>query len=52
MKRVYEIFVDTSYYDMWCVRDVSDKDFNSKTSWHFSTKEEAEQYCKLINEAK
>lgn len=52
MIREYEIFQDASYYDMWCVRDISDKKFNSRTSWHFILKEDAEQFLKLIREAK
>jgi hypothetical protein len=50
-KREYEMFLDTSYYDMFCVRDIRNKDFNSNNSWHFATKDKAEQFLELINEA-
>ena len=51
MKRKYEIFKDISYYDMWCVRDVSDRDFNSRTSWHFDLEDEAKEFLRLLNKA-
>ena len=50
-KREYEIFRDTAYYDMYCVRDTSNKKFNSNTSWHFATKDKAEKFLELIKEA-
>lgn len=52
MKREYEIFKDESYYDMWCVRDITDKDFNSRTSWHFDSHSQAFMFFNLIKEAK
>ena len=51
MKREYEIFNDSSYYGMWCVRDTEDKDFDSRTSWHFVDKKDAEQLLDLLNKA-
>ena len=47
-KRQYELFNDPSYYDMWCVRDKSDRDYNSRTSWHFALKEDAEKLLELF----
>ena len=52
MKRKYEIFQDKCYFDMWCVRDVSDRDFNSRTSWHFDLKRDADKFLKLLNKGK
>lgn len=52
MKRKYEIFDDRAYYDMWCVRDVSDKDFNSRASWHFVFEGDAKKLMELLNKAK
>jgi len=34
-----EMFLDPSYYDMWCVRPVEMRDFNQ--SLHFATEKEA-----------
>lgn len=52
MKREYEMFLDSSYYDMFCVRDESDKSFNSRTNWHFIHKADAEKFLELLNLAK
>ena len=46
--REWEAYVDTSYFDMVCVRLVSDKDFNSDTSFHFMRKDEAEEFIDLL----
>lgn len=35
----FEVFVDISYYDMWCVRPKGSKDFNSTI--HFISKQQA-----------
>ncbi len=51
-KREYEMFCDECYYDMRCVRDISDKKFSSRTSRHLNTKQEAEQLLELLNKAK
>ena len=40
--------LDPSFYDMWCVRPLKDKDFNSPRSFHFVFKEDAESFLKLI----
>lgn len=52
MKRKYQLFKDLCYYDMFCVRDISDRDFNSNTSWHFNLKKDAEKFLELLNKAK
>lgn len=51
MKREREIFCDLAYYNMWCVREIHDRKFDSVTSFHFVTKEKAEQFLTLIKEA-
>ena len=51
-KRTYKMFLDESYFGMWCVRDILDRDFNSRTSWHFASKEDAENLLNLLNKAK
>lgn len=48
MKREYELFNDACYYDMWCVRLKSDRDFNSVTSWHFVHKSDALELLRLL----
>ena len=50
-KPKFELFCDESYYDMWCVRNVDDKRFNSPTSFHFVKKEDAEKFKELIEKA-
>ena len=52
MKRTYEMFKDESYYDMWCVRNKDDRDFNSITNWHFVHKKDAYDLLMLLNKAK
>ena len=47
----FEMFKDEFYYDMWCVRDISNRYFNSRTSWHFTTKDKADKFLKLLNKA-
>ena len=47
-----EIFRDTAYYDMWCVRDKTDKRFDSPTSFHFALKKDAEEFKRLLIIAK
>ena len=46
--RTWEIFTDLSYYDMVCVRAKHDRDFNSPTSFHFATRDQAEAFARLV----
>ncbi len=48
----YEIFCDSSYYDMWCVRNTNDRRFDSPTSFHFIKNEDAKKFLELISMAK
>ena len=47
----WEMFCDESYYDMWAVRPVGDKDFNSPRLFHVSTREDAIKLVGLLNSA-
>lgn len=49
--REWEMFIDRSYFDCICVRLVSDRDFNSDTSFHFNTIEQAQQFIELLKQA-
>ena len=46
--RVWEVFVDRCYFDCVCVRLKADRDFNSNTSFHFNTQQQAEQFVELL----
>lgn len=39
---IWEVFCDESYYGMWAVRRVGDRDFNSSQLFHVTSKDEAE----------
>lgn len=39
----WEVFLDFSYYDTWCVRPIGDKKFDSEHSFHLMNFEEAER---------
>ncbi len=45
----WEYFIDAAYYDMWAVRPVGDRDFNSPRLFHFTSKDEA-ILCKELME--
>ena len=49
--REWEMFIDRSYFDYFCVRLVSDRDFNSDTSFHFNTDTQAQQFIELLKQA-
>ena len=46
--REWEVFVDHCYYDCVCVRLKADRDFNSNTSFHFDTQQQADQFVELL----
>ena len=48
----YEMFLDLSYFDMWCVRDSNDRHFNSPTSYHFDKHEDAIMFYELIKKSR
>ena len=46
--RVWEMFCDTSYYDLWCVRIKDDRNFHSDTSYHFIKLDDAHSFVELL----
>lgn len=47
----WEMYLDLSYFDMWAVRPVGDKDFNSPRLFHFSRREEADSFLALVQKS-
>lgn len=50
-KRTWECFVDSCYFDMYCVRVEGDRDFNSELSFHFCTVTEAFDFMNLLKQS-
>lgn len=48
-KTKWEMFNDQSYYDMWAVRPIGDKDFNSPRLFHFDLEIEAIKFMDLLS---
>ena len=46
------MYLDTNYFDLWAVRPVGDKNFNSPRLFLFVHKKDAEAFKKLIEIAK
>lgn len=46
-RREWEVFHDPSYWDMWAVRPVGDRCFNSPQLFHFAKREDAEAFRAL-----
>ena len=44
----WELFLDYSFYDMFCVKPKEDKLFNSPRRFYFNKKEDAKQFKQLI----
>ena len=44
----WEMFLDESYYDMWSVRPVGDKDFNSPRLFRFDNRNDANNFKVLV----
>ena len=44
----FEIFHDKSFYDMFCVRLSADRDFYSKTLFHFNLETDAQEFLRLL----
>jgi len=51
MNKLWEYFPDPSYYGMWAVRPVGDKDFNSPWLFHFIIERDAAECCKVLSKA-
>jgi hypothetical protein len=47
----WEIFLDPSYYNMWCVRPIGDKDLNSPNLFIFALKDDAQKFKELAEKA-
>ncbi len=47
---MWETFCDRCYYDMWAVRQIGDRDFNSQRLFHVPSQEEAIALRDLLNE--
>ncbi len=46
--REWESFPDRGYYDMHCVRVVTDRTLNAPMSFHFTTLREAKRFIELV----
>jgi hypothetical protein len=47
----WELFLDDSYYGLWCVRPAGDTDFNSQRTFHFIEKTDAGNFKNLVSKA-
>ena len=47
----WEMFSNPSYYDMWAVREVGDRSFESPRLFHFVFKEDAEAFKALLEKS-
>ena len=47
----WEMFSDPSYYDMWAVREVGDRSFESPRLFHFVFREDAEAFKALLEKS-
>ena len=46
---LWECFADPSYFDMWCVREIGERQFGK--SFHLVNGDEAQGLCDLLNAA-
>lgn len=44
----WEMFQDPAYFDMWAVRPVGDRDFNSPRLFHFANEDQARRFLSLL----
>jgi len=49
--RVWEWFIDASYYYMFCVRLKEDKDWNSEVCFHFTTSVITKRFVESLKES-
>lgn len=45
----WEYYCDGSYFDMWAVRPIGDRDFNSQLLFHVINKDEAIELCHILD---
>ena len=50
MKVKWEFYQDPSYFDMWAVRPIGDKDFDSPRLFHVKTREIAITLTGILND--
>lgn len=50
-KTVWEMYSDINYFDMWAVRDSSDRSFNSPRLFHFAKHEDAAAFRALAEKS-
>ena len=50
--REWELFCDASYYDLFCIKPIHIKKFNSELSFHFMHQADAEKFFELIIKAR
>lgn len=46
---IWEYYNDPAYFDMWAVRKIGDRNFNSKNLFHVTSKEEAIRLTEELN---
>ena len=44
----WEMYNDTSYYHMWDVRYIYDRDYNSPRLFHFYKEKDAKHFLELV----
>jgi hypothetical protein len=44
----WEMFQDKAFHDLWAVRPIGDRDFNSPRLFHFMYEEEAKEFKRLV----
>ena len=52
METNWEMFCDIGYFDLWAVRDTSDKSFNSPRLFHFVEQEDAKAFLALVKKSR
>lgn len=45
----WEVFSDASYFGLWAVRPVGDKDFDSPRLFHFVEQTDANEFKRLLD---
>lgn len=48
----WELFMDTSYFELYCVKPVDNDVFQDISTFHFMRYEDAERFIKLIGESR
>ena len=48
----WEVFFDETYFDMFAVRPIGDKDFHSPRLFYFDSEEDANKCKEILNKCK